>query len=197
MAGKRKRVKHYHEPGDVHELTFSCYHCLPLLTNDQWRRYLARSIEQSTQANDFRLVPFVFMPEHVHLLVLPRSLAPDIGAFLTGVKRPCSVLVKQDLMAAESPLLDRLTVSEGPGRTAFRFWQERAGYDRNLQTQRAVLGAIDYIHNNPVRRGLCQAATDWHWSSARYYQSDPPRQDPSLPTIHGLPPEFFVKMDTD
>ncbi len=28
----RKRVKHFHEPGDLHELTFSCYRRLPLLT---------------------------------------------------------------------------------------------------------------------------------------------------------------------
>ena len=24
-SGKHKQVKHYHEPGDFHELTFSCY----------------------------------------------------------------------------------------------------------------------------------------------------------------------------
>jgi hypothetical protein len=30
----RKRIRHYHEPGDV--LTFSCYRRLPLLTNNAW-----------------------------------------------------------------------------------------------------------------------------------------------------------------
>ena len=28
---------------------------------------------------------------------------------------------------------------------------------------------IDYLHNNPVRRGLVGEATDWPWSSARFY----------------------------
>jgi hypothetical protein len=28
---------------------------------------------------------------------------------------------------------------------------------------------IEYIHNNPVRRGLCVNPTDWIWSSARFY----------------------------
>ena len=27
----------------------------------------------------------------------------------------------------------------------------------------------NYIHNNPVRRGLVKRAVDWHWSSAGYY----------------------------
>ena len=28
---------------------------------------------------------------------------------------------------------------------------------------------IDYIHANPVRRGLVGRAEDWKWSSARWY----------------------------
>jgi putative transposase len=28
---------------------------------------------------------------------------------------------------------------------------------------------VDYIHLNPVRRGLVAAPDDWTWSSARHY----------------------------
>lgn len=64
---KFKTIKHYHEPGDLHELTFSCYHQMKLLTNDEWRRYLAREIDKAGEQLRFNLVAFVFMPEHVHL----------------------------------------------------------------------------------------------------------------------------------
>jgi len=37
MNGHRKQVRHFHEPGDHHGLTFSCYRRMPLLTNDEWR----------------------------------------------------------------------------------------------------------------------------------------------------------------
>jgi putative transposase len=195
MTGNRKRVKHYHQPGDVHELTFSCYHRLPLLTNDTWLGYLSNSVQDACENHRFRLVAFVFMPEHAHLLVLPERPKPDIGAFLAGVKRPCSVDVKRDLVAAQSQLLDKLTVRERPGKTTFRFWQEGPGYDRNLEHEDSVLPSIEYIHNNPVRRGLCRLATDWFRSSARFYASEPPEQDPRLPRIDGLPAEFFVKTD--
>jgi putative transposase len=40
---QRKRGKHYHLSGEFHELTFSCYRRLPLLTNDPWRRWLAEA----------------------------------------------------------------------------------------------------------------------------------------------------------
>ena len=195
MAGNRKRVRHYHEPGDVHELTFSCCRRLALLTNDRWCKYPSGSVNDSVRRHRFRLVAFVFMPEHVHLAVLPPddTPEPDIGAFLAGVKRPCSVKVKRDLLARDRALLKKLTVRERPGKTVFRFWQEGPGYDRNLQTEQSVLAAIDYIHENPVRRGLCRLATEWCWSSARYYAADRQQRDPMLPEIHGLPPEFFVR----
>ena len=54
--------------------------------------------------------------------------------------------------------------------------------------------SMDYIHNNPVQRKLCRQATDWKWSSARYYLFDPPKQQfAGLPHIHGLPPAAFDK----
>ena len=67
--GHRKRVRHYDEPGHFHELTFSCYRRMPLLTNDVWRAMLSVSIDRAVKGHSFRLSAFVFMPEHVHLLV--------------------------------------------------------------------------------------------------------------------------------
>jgi len=38
--------------------------------------------------------------------------------------------------------------------------------ERRIDALRAM---IDYIHANPVRRGLVARAEDWEWSSARWY----------------------------
>ena len=65
----RKLVKHYHEPGDLHELTFSCYHRLPLLTNDDWRRRLARSIDEANQQESMRLAAFVFKRQYAQIRI--------------------------------------------------------------------------------------------------------------------------------
>ena len=192
----RKRVKRFHEPGDVHELTFSCYRRMQLLTNDKWREHLARSIDRAAVAERFRLTAFVFMPEHVHLLAYPdRSNASgdSISRFLAAVKRPVSARVKADLEAVESRLLKRLTIAERPGKQVFRFWQEGPGYDRNLNTVDVILNAIDYIHLNPVRRGLVARAADFRWSSARWHLTDGSHADPALPKLHRLPAELFLK----
>jgi len=184
----RKLVRHYHEPGDLHELTFSCYQRLPLLAADQWQQGLARSIDLAGHETRIELAAFVFMPDHVHLLVAPSSSEPDIGRYLPLVKQPFSKSIKELLLKTNSPLVDRLTVQERPGKTRFRFWQEGPGYDRNLNAPAAIEAVIDYIHKNPVRRGFVTRAVDWKWSSARWYLFDPPRQRfADLPFIHGLP----------
>ena len=191
MAEHRKRVRHYHEPGDLHELTFSCYQRMPLITNDVWRKLLCQSIDRAVERWSYRLIAFVLMPEHLHLLVLPTTKVVEVDRFLSAVEQPYSVRIKRILEQNHSPLLDRLTVGERPRKMAFRYWQEGPGYDRNLSTERVVMAAIDDIHNNPVRRGLTRFATDWKWSSARWYQSETKLVDPDLPTIHGLPWDFF------
>jgi putative transposase len=181
-------VKHYHEPGDLHELTFSCYGRQPLLTNDEWRRYLARSIDEAGRQFNMELVAFVFMPEHVHLIVAPVTTEPNIGRYLTAIKRPTSKQIKVQLAQSKSPLLERLTIRERPGKFCFRYWQEGPGYDRNLQWAKTIEASIDYLHNNPARRGFVSRAVDWKWSSASWYLLDPPRQQhPELPFIFGPP----------
>jgi len=193
MSDHRKRVRHYREPGDCHELTFSCYRRLPLLTDDSWRRMFCMLVDRALSTRAFRLVAFVLMPEHVHLLVYPTKSDPDIHKLLAAIKRPYSFRVKQQLVDGNRQLLGQLTIRERPGKQTFRYWQEGPGYDRNFSSERATMNAIDYIHHNPVRRGLAQRAGDWKWSSARWYESDRQIVVPDLPTIHGLPWEFFVE----
>ena len=188
----RKRVKHYDIPGDVHALTFSTYRRMPLLVDADRCRIVLGAIRTACIKLGFRVFAFVVMPEHVHLLVFPvvkgvgggevqestggqaasgteiigRPEVSSISSLLYAIKRPSSHRIKQVMVAkGDLELLERLTIRERPGKSAFRFWQEGGGFDRNLTTRKAVLETIDYIHNNPVRRELVLAAQDWPWSS--------------------------------
>jgi putative transposase len=193
MSGLRKTVKRFHHPGDCHELTFSCYRRMPLLTNDVWCGLLAEGLERAVLGRSCRLVAYVFMPEHVHILVRPATQDARIDRLLKAIKAPVSARVRRLLEDARSPLLERLIVRERPGVHCFRFWQAGGGYDRNLRTVEAVEAAIAYIHENPVRRRLGDRSTDWRWSSARHYAEDLPRgsQRGGPPTIHGLSWDFY------
>lgn len=164
---------------------------MQLLDDDCRRMYLADSIARACAATGAGLIAFVFMPEHVHLLIRPDDRQPRLPEFLAGCKRPVSAQVRLDLEAIGSPLLSRLTLRERPGKSSFRFWQEGGGYDRNLNSPQAIVAAIDYLHLNPVRRGLCEKAENWQWSSAKHFLTDRQLTDPRHPPLRPLTFDVF------
>ena len=188
----RKRVRHYDEPGQLHDLTFSCYERRPLLAENPIRELFCEAIDRALETQDFRLFAFVVMPEHVHLLVQPRNKSARISDFLFAIKRPSSYRIKQYLERTHPSFVASLMVRQRPGVQTFRFWQEGPGYDRNLTEPQTILTVIDYIQLNPVRRGLCERASEWKWSSARFFQADSAKRDPDLPRLTPLPPELLI-----
>lgn len=153
----------------VRFLTFSCYQRLPLLSRDHSRRWLIESLDESRRKLGFEIWAYVVMPEHVHLLVWLGRSPCATEALLAAVKRPVSAKARQFLEGnGARDWLDRLTVQRG-SRAEFRFWQKGGGYDECLETDRAVGQVVDYVHGNPVRRGLVERPTDWPWSSARFH----------------------------
>jgi putative transposase len=164
---------------------------MPLLTNNAWRIRLSRSIDDACQSVGGFLAAFVYMPEHVHLLIWGLKTKEDVSVLLARIKQPVSIHVRKDLEARQSRLLPRLTVRERPGKFVFRYWQEGPGFDRNLLQPKVVQASLDYMHLNPVQRGLCVKARDWRWSSARFYASEGMELDEALPTLTPLPAEFW------
>jgi putative transposase len=84
----RKTLRHFEGNGHLHELTFSCFKRKPLLTNNVWRGILAASLELACVDEGFDLVAFVFMPEHVRLLVAPQWQTSKVSRLLARTKQP-------------------------------------------------------------------------------------------------------------
>ena len=143
------------------------------------------------ERHGYALNAFVFMPEHVHLLVFPRPSASDVDQLLKAIKRPYSFRIKRLLHESNSPLLKTLDVQQRPGVRSFRYWQEGPGYDRNLERAETVLAAIDYFHLNPVKRGLVKRAVEWQWSSARWFEGLEYHKDVRVPKLEKIDGEFL------
>lgn len=182
----RKTVKHFDESWDAHFLTFSCYQRLPLLSKRRTRIWLVQAVEKARQKHNFDLWAWVIMPEHVHLLIWPNDPENKTETSLAAIKQPVGTKAIAHLKEHESPFLERLTVVNR-NRTYHRFWQAGPGYDRNLDEPKEIHEAIDYIHQNPVKRGLVDKAEDWIWSSARDWAGLEPKflkVDRTVPTLH-------------
>jgi putative transposase len=77
-----KRCRRINEPGHAHELTFSCYRWLALLSRDRTRTWLIEAIEEARKQMRFDLWAYVVMPEHVHILLNPREPIYDVARIL-------------------------------------------------------------------------------------------------------------------
>ncbi|MBL1218716.1 MAG: hypothetical protein D8M59_14635 [Planctomycetes bacterium] len=162
----RKSRRRYESSQHLRFLTFSCYHQLPLFRNDAIKDDFARQIGKVRERLSVKIVAWVIMPQHVHLLIQPGSPSCTVGQFLHALKRPFGRRVLSRWQALEArKILDRVTNSSGRR----QFWQSGGGYDRNIISEEERLEKIQYIHQNPVRRGLVSRAAEWKWSSAGWY----------------------------
>jgi Transposase and inactivated derivatives len=165
----RKTRRAINEPGHAHFLTCSCSRKLPLLSKDRSRQWVIDSLEEVRQRFDVLLNAYVIMPDHIHLLITPRQPEYKMSTLLAAIKRPVSQAAKEYLIEANQlQWIERLTARHGD-RLVFRFWLPGGGFDENIFKTKTIEQIIDYIHANPVRRGLCERPTDWYWSSAKAY----------------------------
>ena len=182
----RKRCKRYDNENDAHCLTFSCFRRLPLLGRERSRGWMLDSLRLGQKQKKYDLWAYVIMPEHVHVVLLPHP-GVKISQILSTLKQPVSKIAILWLKENSPHFLSRIEDVQPNGRRSHRFWQRGGGYDRNLRSLADVYEKIDYIHNNPVRRGLIDKADTWIWSSCRAWETgveEPLALDrDSLPTL--------------
>jgi putative transposase len=140
----------FNEPGHAHELTFTCFRRYAFLTADRTCQWLADAINDALSKLEFALWAYVFMPEHVHLMIYPKRPVYDTSTILQAIKEPVSRKAVRHLSVHAPEWLPRITVRRGP-RKERRIWQAGGGYDRNVFEPKILFAMIEYIHANPVR----------------------------------------------
>ncbi len=164
-----KRCHRYNVTGNAHELTFSCYNNRPFLLAERICKYLVDSIISSRKKHQFDLWAYVFMPNHVHLLLCPNKPQYSISGILLSIKQPVSRKAVNFLKKNNPDGLKCLATSQQC--RPYRFWQKGGGYDRNITKVKAIIDLVRYIHNNPVRKGLVENAEQWYYSSAANWEN--------------------------
>jgi len=134
-------LKRFHESGQTHFITFCCFRRRQHFVSDSACKCFAASLERVRRSYRVRVLGYVIMPEHVHLLVSEPGRA-TLAAMIQAVSR-------------------RLIGD------AEHFWQKRY-YDFNVRTYDQFIEKLRYIHRNPVKR-VCAHPEDWECSSFRHY----------------------------
>ena len=96
----------------------------------------------------YRLLAWVVMPNHVHVLVESR-IGHGLADIMHSWKRHTARLINRHL-GQSGPLWRR------------EYW------DRYIRDERHYDAAVAYIENNPVQAGLVAKPAEWAWSSAGF-----------------------------
>ena len=163
-----KRCHRYNVAGNARELTFSCYNNRPFLLAERICKYLVDSIISNREKHKYDLWAYVFMPNHVHLLICPKKPQYSISDMLLSIKQPVSRKAINYLKKNNPDGLKCLATSQI--HRPYHFWQKGGGYDRNITKVKTIIDLVRYIHNNPVRKGLVESAAQWYYSSAADWQ---------------------------
>jgi putative transposase len=147
----RNPLERRYGQGDLHFITFSCLKRRPLLGTPEARDCFVRILGEVRTRYQFRLIGYVVMPEHAHLLVSePRKGDPS------RVMQVLKQRVSTALLAGDESRSER------------HLWQRRF-YDFNVYSGKKITEKLNYMHLNPLKRNLVAHPKDWLWSSWSHY----------------------------
>ena len=162
-----KNLKRRHGTGNLHFITFSCYRRLPFLKMARARNVFLIVLAEVRTRYQFAVIGYVVMPEHVHLL-LSEPAKRDPSIVVQVLKQRVSRRLRRRIRARTSTQQFHLW-HESTTVAHRSFWQRRF-YDFNVWSRKKRTEKLNYMHMNPVKRGLAPDPKLWPWSSYRFYQ---------------------------
>ena len=154
-----RSLRRFHQSRQSHFVTFSCYRRQRYFTTSKLFELFVECLEETRRRFDLCVYGYVVIPEHVHLL-LSEPAVEDGEPPGDRVRTLADAL--HFLKLAFAKRARKMRSAGGP------FWQKRY-YDRNVRDRWEFGVKLEYLHWNPVKRGLVGAPEEWRWSSYRHY----------------------------
>jgi putative transposase len=153
-----------HEKGQAHFVTSTTVAWLPIFTIASRCDVLVQSLEYCRAEKNLKIYAWVILDNHFHAILF----APDLRRVMADLKRHTAQRLL-DLLEAEKAewLLNQLRYHCASYKTEseHQVWQE--GYHpQAIPTDKIMLQKLEYLHNNPVKRGLVALPEHWRYSSA-------------------------------
>lgn len=162
----RSRYK-IHEPTHPHFVTCTVLHWLPLFTRQESVAILIECLKYLQTKDNLKLYAYVILENHLHMVLSSDDLHKSMQSFKQYTAKQLLELLKKE---NATTLLEQLAFYKKAHHKekSYQVWEE--GYQPKLiQCEAMMQVKIDYIHNNPVKRGYVDDAIHWRYSSARDY----------------------------
>jgi len=146
-------------------ITVTCFEWLPLIKRQQEKSIIIDSLQFLTLKNKIDVHAFVLMDNHFHLIwrIKEGNKRSDVQRdFLQFAAKQILKNLKDD----DLELVEKIEVNLKDRK--YQIWQ-RNSLSIELRSEKVYEQKLNYIHNNPVKAGICILEEEYEFSSAKYY----------------------------
>jgi len=155
------------QPEYPHFITATINNWLPVFTRPETMNIILDSWRFLQRNDDFEMFGYVIMENHLHLVARSRDLGRDIQRFKSYTAREIITYLKNISATRLLRLMD-YTRRRHKTDTDYQVWEE-GSHPQLIESEIVLKQKLEYIHQNPVKRGYVDAAEHWRYSSARNY----------------------------
>jgi REP element-mobilizing transposase RayT len=168
MTRSRYRIL---EPQLPHFFTCTIAAWLPVFTRPETVEIVLDSWRFLQKERSFALHGFVILDNHLHMIAHSPDLGNDIGDFKSFTANQIIKYLKDQNAETILRLLRYFKLMHKKDRD-YQLWQE-GSHPQAIQSDDMMRQRLEYIHNNPVKRGYVDDPNHWRYSSARNYAGTP------------------------
>jgi REP element-mobilizing transposase RayT len=157
----RYRISEQHS---AHFVTSTIVERLPVFTTAACCDIVVRSLAYCRQQKALKVHGWVIMDNHFHAIVSGPELSRTIADLRKFTAHEILVQLKVE---GRDWLLNQLSYfcAAHKQSSAHQVWQEGV-HPQSITTDAMMLQKLEYLHNNPVKRGLVASPEHWRYSSA-------------------------------
>jgi REP-associated tyrosine transposase len=145
-------------------LTCTIVGWLPIFTRPDSVQIIYDSWSFLRENDRLEIYGYVILENHLHLIASSPSLAKEIGDFKSYTARRIVNLLEE---SRTTMLLEQLAWYKARHKVDrdYQVWQE-GSHPEEIQSEEMMWQKLEYIHNNPVKRGYVARPEHWRYSSA-------------------------------
>lgn len=161
---ERSRYKVIEQP---HFITCTVVNSTPLFSKAELAQIILNSLSFLQHQQRLTLYGYVIMENHIHLIASAANLAKEIKNFKSLTARSIIDLLQEN---HSSHLLNQLKCYKLKHKKAqeYQVWQE-GFHPQAILNEEIFRQKLDYIYNNPVKRGDIDDPAHWQYSNYRNY----------------------------
>jgi len=154
---------------NMYFITSSIIDWVPLIINEDISKIIIESFKFCHSNKQLFIYGYVIMPNHLHMII-----SMDEAKKIPYVVRDMKRHISQEITGYLSSLKGRkdlFWIKPFHGKKVNNVWQE--GYHpQAIMSGKMFYQKLEYMHNNPVKKGFVICPEHWKYSSARNYILD-------------------------